>query len=200
MKHYPPCNVRTEWKPAPRAARTLLRSGLPRSQRLERAAAPRRAGKNHTTGLFIPNKPNGLPRLQKDLILFCLVSELFLKGTYSQPRAAQPRRGRQLRPTAITEATELRPQSPQSPGQGTRSLPPQTPPLTTAQPFSPQTGKPGTETFHPAPSSWLWACSEPLRVGGVLGGPSCCCLLPMWEHDQGWWRSQKYFTAQKRTR
>lgn len=94
VKHYLPCHVRTEWKPSPRTARTLLQFGLPWSQRLESAAAPRCAGENRTRGLFIPNKLNVFPRLQKDFIFFCLVIELFLKATYSQPGAAWPCRGR----------------------------------------------------------------------------------------------------------
>lgn len=202
VKHYPPCNVHAEWKPASRAARTLLRSGLPWSQSLERAAAPCRARKNRTRSLFIPNKPNSLPRLQKDLILFCLVIELFLKATYSQPGAAWPRRGRQLQPTAGMEAPELRPQSSQSPGRGSEE--PATPnPTSDHRPalLTPD-GETWDRNFSSSPSSRLWACSEHPRSGESVGwgGPSRCCLLPMWEHDRGWWRSQKYFTAQKNTR
>lgn len=77
LKHYLPCNVHTEWKPSLHAARTLLQFGLPRSQRLESTAAPCRAGKKRTRGLFIPNKLNILPRLQEDFIFSALLLSYF---------------------------------------------------------------------------------------------------------------------------
>ena len=166
MKGAQPCNARTEWKPSPRAARTRPPTVPVLGKR--RRSPPRREKPYRRPFYPQSTQPFASPA-KKDFIwgffFSCLVIEFFLKATYSQPGVVWPhdfgqQPARRLRSRDRSHPGAL--------GRGPRSLRSQPPPLTTAQPFAPQMGKPETETFFPAPpSSAIRACSE---RGGVLGG------------------------------
>ena len=120
----------------------------------------------------------------------CLVIEFFLKATYSQPGVVWPhdfgqQPARRLRSRDRSHPGAL--------GRGPRSLRSQPPPLTTAQPFAPQMGKPETETFFPAPpSSAIRACSERAECWGAAPLPCRGTRrLPTLEQNRGWRRFPK---------